>query len=161
MDEQIIDECPVLAKVKRLTYDIESESLFVSCYNCKLFCFNFVNEFKSEMTIKDDNHNNGGICISDRVLYVIVDNFVMTFGLENIKPDSLEMCFNTDADCTKPNGLAINHKNNRLLYTCTSLDDTEIFRYKDKHMKGTTSVSVHSEEIIFVGDSSGTIHLIS
>ncbi|CAC5423318.1 TRIM56 [Mytilus coruscus] len=169
-DERIVGECLVSAKVKRLTFDFESESLFVSCYYSKLFRLNFANVFYSAMKIKDDNLRNGGICISEGVLYVIVDNSVKKIKLENIIKDSLEKCFNINTGCSCNiylNGLANDSKNNRLLFTsensvvCTLFDGREMFMYKDEHMKDTTSLSVHSEGIIFVGDSSGKIHLIS
>lgn len=44
---------------------------------------------------------------------------------------------------------------------CTSFDGREIFKYKDEFMEETTSVSVHSEGIIFVCDETGQIRIIS
>ncbi|CAC5391476.1 unnamed protein product [Mytilus coruscus] len=166
-DERIVDECPVLAKVKRLTFDFKSESLFVSCSGSKLYRLKFVNVFNSQMKIKVDNHRNGGICISDGLLYAIIYKTVQKLSLENVK-QPLEKCFETNTSCKNLNGLEIDSKNNRLLHTsensevvCTSFDGREIFRHKDEHMKETKSVSVHSEGIIFAGDKTGPIHIIS
>ncbi|CAC5423321.1 unnamed protein product [Mytilus coruscus] len=167
LNEKIVDEHTFSTTVKRLAFDFESESLFVSCYGSKLYRLKFVNVFEFKMNMKDDDDYNGGICVSDGVLYVIVDKTVKKFSLENVQ-DSLDMCFETYTSCIKLNGLEVGSKNNRLLYTsgtnevvCSSWDGREIFKYKDEYMKETTSLSVHSEGIIFVGDEYGSIHLIS
>ncbi|XP_076071970.1 uncharacterized protein LOC143043651 [Mytilus galloprovincialis] len=167
LNKRIVAESTFSTKLKRLAFDFESATLCVSCYGSKLYRLNFVNLFKSKINIKNDDHNNGGICILDGILYVIVEETVKKINLENPQ-QSLEICFETNTDCSKLNGLDIDFKNNRLLYTskqsevvCTSLDGREIFKFKDECMKLIVSVSVHSEGIIFAGEPSGLIHLIS
>ncbi|CAC5423317.1 unnamed protein product [Mytilus coruscus] len=167
LNERIVDEHSFSTIVKRLAFDFESESLFVSYYGSKLYRLNFLDAFNSEMKIKDNNHRHGGICISDGVLYVIDGKTVKKISLQNLQ-QPLEMCFQTNTDCFHLNGLEIDSKNNRLLHTsekyevvCTSFDGSEIFKYKDEFMKKTTSLYVHLTGIIVVGDEDGTIHLIS
>ncbi|CAC5391477.1 unnamed protein product [Mytilus coruscus] len=167
LNERNGDEYKFPTMVKRLAFDFKSESLFVWCSGSKLYRFKFDNVFNSELKIKDNNHRNGGICISDGILYVIVEKKLIKINLESVE-QPLEMCFEINTDCTKLNGLEIDSKTNRLLYTskqfevvCTSWDGREIFKYKDECMKLTSSVSVHSEGMIFAGQLSGLIHLIS
>ncbi|XP_076071357.1 uncharacterized protein LOC143042783 [Mytilus galloprovincialis] len=167
LNEKIIDECSILAKVKRLAFDFESETLFVSCYGSKLYRLNFVNHFSPATNIKDDNNNNGGMCLSNGILYAIVDNTVQKRSLENVQ-QPLEKCFKTKTNCKNLNSLGFDSKNDRLVYTseqfevvCTSFNGREIFKFRDQHMKDTKSVSVHVEGIIFAADESGTIHLVS
>ncbi|CAG2252414.1 unnamed protein product [Mytilus edulis] len=167
-NERIVDKFSISTIVKRLTFDFESESLFVSCYGSKLYRFKFANSFlNSKVNVEVGDHYNGGIFICDGVLYVIVDKTVKKISLVNTQ-QSLEMCFKTNTNCTSLNGLGIDSKNNRFLYTsekqevvCTSLDGSEIFKYKDEFMKQTSSVYVHSEGLVFVGDEKGSMHLIS
>ncbi|CAC5370050.1 unnamed protein product [Mytilus coruscus] len=167
LNERIVDEHTFSTIVKRLAFDFESESLFLSCYRSKLYRLKFVDAFNSEMNSKDINCRYGGICISDGVLYVIVNKTVKKISLENLQ-QPLEMCFQTNTNCYHLNGLEIDSKNNRLLYTSenyevvgTSFDGSKIFRYKDEYMKKTTSLCVHLTGIILVGDESGQIHVIS
>ncbi|VDI51975.1 tripartite motif-containing protein 2/3 [Mytilus galloprovincialis] len=166
LDKRIVHEYPLPTLVKRLAFDFESKSLFLSCYGSKMYRFKVSNAFHSEMTIKDNNQRNGGICIYDGTLYVIVEETVQKISLKNVQ--LFKKCFETNTSCRNLNGLEIDSKNNRLLYTsensevvCTSFDGEEIFKYKDEFMEETTSVSVHSAGIIFLCDEYGQIRIIS
>ncbi|XP_063413502.1 uncharacterized protein LOC134695942 [Mytilus trossulus] len=166
-NEKIIDECSLSTIVKRLTFDVESKSLFISCSDSKILRLKFASLFNSKITIKDGSHFNGGLCILDRALYAIVETTISKLSLENLQKP-LEVCFATNTCCLNINGLEIDSKNHRFLYTsakyevvCISLDGKDIFKYKDDYMKETRSLSVHPNGIICVGDLSGQIHLIS
>ncbi|XP_063416462.1 E3 ubiquitin-protein ligase TRIM33-like [Mytilus trossulus] len=148
LDKRIVDEYILPTLVKRLAFDFESESLFLSCYGSNMYRFKFFNAFHSEMNIEDNNQRNGGICISEGTLYVIVEETVQKTSLKNVQP--FKKCFETNTSCRNLNGLEIDSKNNHLLYTsdnsevvCTSFDGDEIFKYKNEFMEETTSVSVH------------------
>ncbi|CAG2252415.1 unnamed protein product [Mytilus edulis] len=167
LNGKIVEEYTYPTVVKRLTFDFESESLFVSCYESKLYHFKLMDVVSREIKIRDSSQNNGGICTSDGILYVIVDKTVQKISFGNLQ-GLLEICFDTNTSCISINGLEIDSKNNRLLYSsenfeivCTTLDGREVFKYKDEFMTKTTSLSVHSEGLIFVGDENGSIHLIS
>ncbi|XP_071127400.1 E3 ubiquitin-protein ligase TRIM45-like [Mytilus edulis] len=172
-NEKIICESTFKTTVKRLAYDFESKSLFVSCYESMLFhCLN--NEFTSKIRLKECGLecNNGDICTFDGVLYVIVDNAIQRLDFTKLKDGIFENCFDTNTKCISLNGLDIDSKNKRLLYTsedyevvCTSLEGREIFRYKDNCLKQAQSLAVHSHGFILVADtgetSNGSIHVIS
>ncbi|CAC5423316.1 unnamed protein product [Mytilus coruscus] len=171
--ERIICKNIFTTTVKRLAYDFESKSLFVSCYESMLFrCLN--NEFTSKIRLKDRDLecNNGDICIFEGVLYIIVENAIQRMDFTTLQDGLFEKCFDTDTKCTSLNGLDIDSKNKRLLYTsedceivCTSLEGREIFRFKDECLKQAQSIAVHSDGFILVADtreaSNGSIHVIS
>ncbi|CAC5396324.1 unnamed protein product [Mytilus coruscus] len=154
--------------VKRLAYEFESSSLFVSCYGSKLLCLKFVKDFSSQVNLERITESVGGTCVFEKNLYVIVENTVNKVGIEKFKEDViLETCFKTDTVCTSLNGLEIDCKNKRLLYTssdfgvvCSSLEGHTIFSYKDKNMKS-YCLAIFSQGDILIGDNSGSVHVLS
>lgn len=80
----------------------------------------------------------------------------------------LKTAFSASTDCTALNGLAIDFKSKRLIHTtkdshivCSSLDGKKCFDYKDDQMKNVTSVTVNSRGLIFAGDETGIVHMLS
>ncbi|CAC5391471.1 unnamed protein product [Mytilus coruscus] len=112
--------------------------------------------------------NVGATCVFEKNLYVVVDKALQKVGIEKIKEEViLETCFKTNTVCTSLNGLDIDCKNKRVLYTssayevvCASLEGEQIFSYKEKDMK-IYCVAVFSNGEILIGDKSGSVHVLS
>lgn len=97
----------------------------------------------------------------------------MVVGWEIMKMDlnegsGLQAGCSTDTYCRDLNELIINHKYDRIIHTTkdfavvyTALDGKKLFSYKYDEMKKVTSVTVNSCGLIFAGDETGMVHLIS
>ncbi|XP_052076259.1 tripartite motif-containing protein 45-like [Mytilus californianus] len=168
-NENILAEYSSSETIKRLEYDFETKSLFVSCNSSKLFSLKYVNEFNSKITIKKKAPSrNYDLCVFEGILYVMVDNAVHKIKIENVQEGNLQTCFTTDANCTHLNGLVIDCKNRHLLYTsngkeliCVSLDGKIIFSYKDEQFNKISSLAVHPQGIIIIGSREGAIYAVS
>lgn len=158
----IIDKHSLPKKVKRIAYDYESKSLFVSCYGSKLYRLEFIDKFNSLSTIKDDADNqcNGGVCVSKGILYILNGKAVQKINTND--PEVVfETCFDVNINHYYTNGLAIDSCNKRLFYTskdyelvCTSLKGDEIFRFKGENIGDIKSVAVSLDSVAFIGRKS-------
>ncbi|VDI03600.1 Hypothetical predicted protein [Mytilus galloprovincialis] len=164
----ITSEYIIAETVKRLAYDFQSESLFVSCYSSKLHYLKFVKDFTAHVTLERISESVGGTCVFEKNVYVIVEKAVQKVSIEQLEKDVIpQTCFKTDNVCSSINGLEIDSKNKRLLYTssdfgvvCSSLAGHTIFSYKDKNMKS-YCLAIFSQGDILIGDHSGSVHILS
>ncbi|VDH90060.1 Hypothetical predicted protein [Mytilus galloprovincialis] len=166
-NENILAEYSSSERIKRLAYDFDSKYLFVSCINYQLFSLKFINEFESEIVIKNDDMI-GSIMVFEGVLYAIVNKSVKSSSLEHLHAGtgSLETRFDIDTDTGSNCGLVINCKNKSLVHTsynnalvCTSLDGEIIF--SNEEMFQIVSLAIHPNGIVFVGTSPGKIFCVS
>ncbi|CAG2250650.1 unnamed protein product [Mytilus edulis] len=154
--------------VKRLAYDFESASLFVSCDGSKFHYLKFVKDFRAHVNLERITKSVGGTCVFEKNLYVIVEKAVQKVSIDTLKNDVIpETCFKTDTVFTFLNGLDIDCNNERLLYTssdfgvvCSSLEGHKIFSYKDKNMKS-YCLAIFSQGDILIGDTNGSVHVLS
>ncbi|CAG2252840.1 unnamed protein product [Mytilus edulis] len=123
-------------------------------------------ELRAKNRVKNASPYNGGVNIHQHDVYMVVGSEIMKMNLN--QGSGLKTAFPTDTDCTNLNGLTIDHKKDRLIHTtkdfavvCTSLDGKPIFSFKDDAMKKVTSVTINSIGLIFAGDETGIVHLIS
>ncbi|CAG2250649.1 TIF1G [Mytilus edulis] len=164
----ITSEYIIAETVKRLAYDFQSESLFVSCYSSKLHYLKFVKDFTAHVTLDRITESVGGTCVFEKNLYVIVEKAVQKVSIEQLEKNVIpQTCFKTDNVCSSINGLEIDCKNKRLLYTssdfgvvCSSLEGHTIFSYKDKNMKS-YCLAIFSQGDILIGDTNGSVHILS
>ncbi|CAC5396326.1 TRIM56 [Mytilus coruscus] len=90
----ITSEYIIAEIVKRLAYDFESASLFVSCYGSKLQYLKFVKDFRAQVNLERITESVGGTCVFEKNLYVIVEKAVQKVSIEKLKEDViLETCF--------------------------------------------------------------------
>ncbi|XP_063416460.1 E3 ubiquitin-protein ligase TRIM33-like [Mytilus trossulus] len=119
----ITSEYSIEETVKRLSYDIESKSLFISCYDSKLLSVKFAKDLNSPVNIKTMAQNVGATCVFEKNLYVVADNALQKVGIEKAKEEAiLKTCFKTNTDCKSLNGLDIDCKNKRVLYTSSAYE---------------------------------------
>ncbi|XP_076071971.1 uncharacterized protein LOC143043652 [Mytilus galloprovincialis] len=155
--------------IKRLAYDTETLSIFASCYDVHIhMCRLHELEFKSFKEIKIGGQYNGGLCIFDGFVYIIVNEELKKMKIDN-QVSGLQKCFDIKTKSySTSKGLATDGKNKRLLYTsakgevvATRTDGSEIFCYKDEHMNFIVSVAVNNQGCIVACDQSGKLHVIS
>ncbi|XP_063443368.1 E3 ubiquitin-protein ligase TRIM71-like [Mytilus trossulus] len=165
---KITSEYIIAETVKRLADDFESASLFVSCYGSKLHYLKFVNDFRPHVNLERITESVGGACVYEKNLYVIVEKAVQKVSIEQLEKDVIpQTCFKTDDVCSSINGLEIDCKNKRFLYTspdfgvvCSSLEGHTIFSFKDKNMKS-NCIAIFSQGDILIGDHSGSVYILS
>lgn len=159
----------VINEIKRMAYDIESMTIFISSFQGNVFpCKIHQSKFVLNKNIAKGNSNNGGLCIFDGYMYVIADRQLKKIKIDN-QETGLQKCGNIKTDCCNTvNGLAADVKNKRLLYTsnknevvATTTDGSEIFCYKDKHMNSVVSVAVNDQGCIIACDFFSALHVIS
>ncbi|XP_076109296.1 uncharacterized protein LOC143078270 [Mytilus galloprovincialis] len=151
---------------KRITYDTENQTLYISCYNNCFYSVKFDQSFGKQTVLKYASPFNGGVSIHQNNLYMLVGSNIMKMDLN--QGSGLKTAFLTDTDGRDLNGLTIDHNKDRLIHTtkdfavvCTSLDGKKIFSFKNDAMQKVTSVTVNSLGLIFAGDETGIVHLIS
>ncbi|XP_071173695.1 uncharacterized protein [Mytilus edulis] len=151
---------------KRIAYATENQTLYISCYSNYFYSVKFDQSFGQKTELKNASPYNGGVNIHQHNLYMVVGKEIMKMNLN--QGSGLKAAFPTDTDCTNLNGLTIDHKKDRLIHTtkdfavvCTSLDGKPIFSFKDDAMKTVTSLTINSIGLIFAGDETGIVHLIS
>ncbi|XP_063418908.1 transcription intermediary factor 1-alpha-like [Mytilus trossulus] len=151
---------------KRIAYDTENQTLYISCYSNYFYSVKFDQSFGKQTQLKNIAPYNGGVCIHQHNLYMVVGGEITKINLN--RGSGLQTAFPTNTDCRDLNGLTIDHKKDRLIHTtkdfavvCTSFDGKKIYSYKDDEMKKVTSVTVNSLGLIFAGDETGIVHLIS
>ncbi|XP_063418910.1 uncharacterized protein LOC134701707 [Mytilus trossulus] len=162
----IIAECVFSKNPKRLTYDTKNKTFYISFYGGFFYNVSFDQSFGKQTNIKKQSPYNGGVCIHDNHLYMVVGCEIMKMKLN--QGGLLTTAFSASTDCTELNGLAIDFKSERLIHTtkdshivCSSLDGKKCFDYKDDQMKNVTSVTVNSRGLIFAGDETGIVHMLS
>ncbi|XP_063442717.1 probable E3 ubiquitin-protein ligase MID2 [Mytilus trossulus] len=154
--------------VKRLAYDFESASLFVSCDGSKFHYLKLVNDVRAHVNLERITKSVGGTCVFENNVYVIVEKIVKKVSIDTLENDVIpETCFKTDTVFTFLNGLEIDCKNKRLLYTssdyevvCSSLEGHKIFSYKDHNMES-YCLAIFSQGEILIGDINGSVYLLS
>ncbi|CAG2252838.1 unnamed protein product [Mytilus edulis] len=111
----ITTECTLLISSKRLACDTENQTFYISLFSNYFYSVKFVQSFGKQTQLKYTSPFNGGICIHNNILYMVVGKEIMKMDLN--QGSRLQTAFPTNTDCIDLNGLAVDHNKDRLIHT--------------------------------------------